>query len=52
MKVTIRGVDPKLWQQVKHECLDSKTLTLCDIVNEGLALRQEKKDKKKGSVSF
>ncbi len=42
-KVTIRGVDPKLWEQAKIECVKSKTLTLGAIVNEGLTLRQQAK---------
>lgn len=45
LKITIRGVDPKAWQEAKVECARSKTLTLGDIVNEGLQLRQAQKNK-------
>ncbi len=44
MKVTIRSVDPKLWEEAKVECARSKTLSLGKIVNEGLALRELVKD--------
>ena len=42
MKVTIRSVDPKLWEQAKHDCI-TEGKSLGKIVNEGLVLRQEAK---------
>ena len=43
MKVTIRSVDKKLWEQAKHDCI-TENKTMGQIVNEGLELRQEKKE--------
>ena len=44
MKVTVRGVSSKLWEEAKVECARSKTLTLGDIVNEGLKARHTLKE--------
>lgn len=45
MKVTIRGVDKKLWEEVQLEVERSKfhppQLSSGEIVNEGLELRRE-----------
>lgn len=43
MKVTIRGVNKKLWEQAKHDCI-TEDKSLGTIVNEGLELRQQKKE--------
>ena len=49
MKVTIRSVDKKLWEEVQLEVERSKfhppQKTSGQIVNEGLELRQEEKRK-------
>lgn len=42
MKVTIRSVDKKLWEQAKHDCV-TENKSLGEIVNEGLVLRQQAK---------
>ena len=48
MKVTTRGVDPKLWDKAKVECIEKKT-TLGKIINEELAGRYApKKGEKDG----
>lgn len=44
MKVTIRGVDPKLWKESKHDSIDQNK-SMGEIVNEGLTLRQQAKTK-------
>lgn len=40
MKVTIRGVDPKLWLEAKHDAI-TEDKTMGEIVNEGLRLRKQ-----------
>ena len=51
MKVTIKGVDPKLWEEVQLEVERSKfqppRVSTGELVNEALRLRQEKKAKEK-----
>jgi len=44
MKVTICNVDKKLWEQGRIDSIKEKK-TMGEIVNEGLVLRQEKKEK-------
>jgi len=44
MKVTIRGVDPKLWESSRIQALIEKK-TMGELVNEGLELRREAKRK-------
>ena len=46
MKVTIRGVDPKTWEQSRIYAI-KENKTMGEIVNEGLKLRQDKKAKEK-----
>ena len=40
-KVTIRGVDKKLWEQTRIDAIKEKR-TMGGIVNEALKLRQDK----------
>jgi hypothetical protein len=47
LKVTIRGVNAALWTKAKIECVESKTLTLGEIVNDGLAKRYGKEKPRK-----
>jgi len=49
MKVTIRGVDPKLWEQAKHNAI-TEGKTLGEQVNEGLKLRQAIKQENRDHV--
>jgi len=49
-RITIRSVNPALWEKAKIECVKSKTLTLGDIVNEGLAKRYGIKLDEKGKI--
>ena len=44
MKVTIRGVDPKLWEATRIQAIVENT-TMGRIVNEGLELRRDAKQK-------
>lgn len=44
MKVTIRGIDPKLWEETRVQAIIEKT-TMGKMVNEGLVLRREAKRK-------
>ena len=52
MKVTINCINRKLWEETMIEAERSKfhppRITGSDIVNEALALRQAKKQQKKG----
>ena len=40
MKVTIRGVDKKLWEQARIDAI-KENKTMGELVNEGLKLRQQ-----------
>lgn len=44
MKVTIRGIDPALYKQARHDSI-TENKTMGEIVNEGLRLRQVAKAK-------
>jgi len=41
MKVTIRGIDDKLYKQARHDSI-TENKTMGEIINEGLRLRQVK----------
>ena len=49
MKVTIRGVNKKLWAQAKHDTI-TEGKSLGEQVNEGLVLRQSMKGLNKKEV--
>lgn len=44
MKVTIRGIDPKLWEETRIDAI-KENKTMGQLVNEGLELRREAKRK-------
>lgn len=45
-KITIRGIDKKLWEQTRIDAI-KENKTMGQIVNESLELRQEQKAIKK-----